>query len=106
MQTNKSRQGVLAAANANLAAAKTTLAAVREKLAAAKNLKIKWRQEQSELTCFSENPFSLQWKSLFTAAKVRDPDLLEHETLYIKGEVAAILREKKKGEERTAKDQF
>ena len=49
MQTDESRQGVLSAAKLNLTAAKTILAAAKEKLAIAVNLRIKERQEQSEL---------------------------------------------------------
>ena len=45
--------------------------------------------------------YSLQQESLFAATKIRGPDLLEHETLDIKGGAATILGKK---EGRTAKD--
>ena len=61
MQIGESRQGVLVAANVNLVAVKkTTLAVVRENLVTEKNLRIKWRQEEFELTRCNENFFSLQ----------------------------------------------
>ena len=58
MQTDKSRQEVVAAAKEYLAAAKTTLTATRENLIRAVNPRIKWRQEKAELARCSENTHS------------------------------------------------
>ena len=55
MQTDESRQRVLAAANTNLTAVKTTLTAANANFIAAKNLRIKWRQKQSEPIRCSRN---------------------------------------------------
>ena len=60
---SESRQGVLTAAKA--------------KLVALRNLRIKGQAEQPEPTRFSE-------KSIFTVAKLRDPDPLECETIRYK----------------------
>ena len=58
-------------------------------------------QDQMEIRAIQA--YSLQRKRILAAAKLCGPDLLEHETLDIKGGVAAILG---KEEERMAKDQF
>ena len=47
--------------------------------------------------------YSLQWKSLFAVAKIHGPDLLEHETLDIKGGAAAILGN---NQDKMTEDQF
>ena len=60
MQSDESRQGVLAAANSNRAPVKTTLAAANVNFATAKNLRINWKPEQPEPTSCSEKGFSLQ----------------------------------------------
>ena len=57
---SESRQGVLAAASANLTVANYTLAVAKAKLTAARNLMIKGKVEQPEPTGCNENPFSLQ----------------------------------------------
>ena len=72
MQTDESRQEVLTTAKVNLAVANTTLTVVV-------NLRIKWRQEQSDLARCNENPFLLQRKYVVLT-------LLDHEILDIKGE--------------------
>ena len=89
MQTDESRQRVLVAVKANLTAAKCTVAAAREKARYSDE-----PHEQMETRAV---------RGIFAAAKIRSPDLLEHETLDIKGGAVAILG-KNKG--RTTKEQF
>ena len=84
MQTDESRQGILAVVKFNLAVAKTTLAAARENHVVTVNPRIKWRQEMAELARCSENPFWLQQKYVVLT-------LLEHETLDIKRGATTIL---------------
>ena len=45
MQSDESRQGVLAAINSNLVAMKTTLTAMKVNFAIVKNLRINWMLE-------------------------------------------------------------
>ena len=66
------------------------------------NVAARCRGEPQDQMEIREQP-KLQQKRIFTVAKIRGPNLLEHETLDIEGGAVAILG---KEEERTVKDPF